>query len=50
MPGGVGQVNKWLVIGLVAVGVLLLARRASAANVPEWEYIPNYRPGSGLVV
>lgn len=49
MPGGVGQVNKWVVIGLVAAAVLLLARRAEAKPA-EWEYLPEYRPGSGVVL
>lgn len=45
---------KYLVIAGVAVAVLLLMRQAQARqsspyDPANWEYLPDYRPGSGLI-
>lgn len=44
---------KYLVIAGVAVAVLLLMRQQAKKENPydpaNWEYIPDYRPGSGLI-
>lgn len=43
---------KWLVIGGVVLLVLLLAKKAHAAPgaAASWDYLPDYRPGSGVVL
>lgn len=56
MPERVGAVvNKWLVIGVVALVMLLLSKRSQAAagnpyDVRNWETLPGYNLGSGLWV
>lgn len=50
--------QKWLIIGLVAAAVLLIARRASAdpgspayvADPGNWNTLPGYRQGTGLML
>lgn len=51
--------NKWLVIGGVALLVLILSKRAGAADVNSYAYISNpdnwerlsyYLPGSGVML
>lgn len=49
---------KYLVIGAVALALLLLARGGKAdtnsldymGNPRNWDYMPGYRPGSGLMI
>lgn len=44
---------KYLIIVGVALAVVLLAKKAGASdayNPKNWDYVPDYVPGSGLIL